>query len=131
MRSIILSAVTAITLLTSLGASAVCADDDILLSGQFRGVSGHQTNGDVSVRETADGKVVVLEESFSFDGAPDPKLGFGKDGSYDKGSQFSALGSNSGRQVYKLPADVDPAAYNQVYVWCERYSVPLGVADLN
>ena len=131
MRSIILAAVTAVTLLTSIGPGAVFAADDVLLSGSFRGVSGHQTNGEVTVRETADGKVVVLEESFAFDGAPDPKLGFGKDGSYDKGSQFSALGSNSGRQVYQLPADVDPAAYNQVYVWCERYSVPLGVADLN
>ncbi len=74
--------------------------------------------------------VVVLEDDFDFDGAPDPKLGFGKDGKYDHGSQISPLGSNKGRQVYEVPASIDPEAYNQFYVWCEKYSVPLGVADL-
>lgn len=131
MRSTILAAATAVALLDIAGPGGVFAADDVLLSGSFRGVSSHETNGAVTVRKTAEGMVVVLEDNFAFDGAPDPKLGFGKDGTYDKGSQFSPLGSNRGHQVYELPADVDPAAYNQVYVWCERYSVPLGVADLN
>jgi hypothetical protein len=29
-----------------------------------------------------------------------------------------------------VPAHVDPEAYNEFYVWCEQYNVPLGVADL-
>jgi len=106
------------------------AGDEIVASGSFRGASSHQTNGNVTIRKTADGLVVVLEDDFDFDGAPDPKLGFGKDGTYDQGSQISHLSSNKGRQVYELPASVDPEAYNQFYVWCEKYSVPLGVADL-
>ena len=85
---------------------------------------------DAQAQETDSGVVVVLEEDFDFDGAPDPKLGFGKDGTYDHGSQISHLGSNKGRQVYEVPASTDPEAYNQFYVWCEKYSVPLGVADL-
>lgn len=129
MRIMILPALIAIAALLA-GSGATLADE-VLASGHFKGASGHDTNGDVTVRKSADGVVVVLEENFDFDGAPDPKLGFGKDGTYDKGSQFSPLGSNAGRQVYEVPAAIDPGAYNQFYVWCERYSVPLGVADLN
>ena len=105
------------------------AADETLASGSFTGASGHVTSGGVTVQKTADGVVVVLGEDFSFDGAPDPKLGFGKDG-YDKSSQFSHLNANSGKQVYKIPASIDPAQYNEVWVWCERYAVPLGVARL-
>ena len=105
------------------------AADETLASGSFKGASGHVASGGVSVQKTTDGVVVVLGEDFSFDGAPDPKLGFGKDG-YDKTSQFSHLQANSGKQVYKIPASIDPAQYNEVWVWCERYAVPLGVARL-
>lgn len=65
-----------------------------------------------------------------FDGAPDPKVGFGRDGAYDKTSQLAPLGAKKGHQTYQLPASVDPAKYNEVYIWCEQYSVPLGVAKL-
>lgn len=105
------------------------AAGETLASGSFTGASGHVASGGVSVQKTADGVVVVLEDDFSFDGAPDPKLGFGKDG-YDKASQFSHLEANSGKQVYKIPASIDPSRYNEVWVWCERYAVPLGVAKL-
>jgi len=117
--------VMAINILTQNPAAA----DETIASGSFTGASGHVTSGGVSVQKTADGVVVVLGEDFSFDGAPDPKLGFGKDG-YVKATQFSHLEANSGRQVYKIPASIDPAQYNEVWVWCERYAVPLGVARL-
>ncbi len=103
--------------------------DETLASGTFTGKSNHKTKGQVSVVKTDDGFQVVLEDSFWFDGAPDPKLGLGKNG-YDATTQFSPLQANSGKQVYKLPATIDPAQYNEVWVWCESYSVPLGVAKL-
>lgn len=113
-----------------LAASSLARADDTLAQGSFTGASGHETSGSVSVQKTDNGHVVVLGEDFSFDGAPDPKLGFGK-GGYDSASKFSVLKSNSGRQVYELPAGIDPAQYDEIWVWCERYSVPLGVANLN
>ena len=108
---------------------AASAQDQVLASGEFRGKSGHAASGGVSVVKTATGAVVVLAPDFKFDGAPDPKLGFGKNG-YLKSTQFSALKSNSGAQTYDLPAAIDPADYTEVWVWCEQYSVPLGVATL-
>ena len=108
---------------------AVSAQDQVLTSGAFRGQSGHAASGGVSVVKTAKGVVVVLGPDFKFDGAPDPKLGFGKNG-YVKSTQFSELKSNSGKQTYEIPSTIDPADYTEVWVWCEKYSVPLGVATL-
>ncbi len=108
---------------------AASAQDQVLASGEFRGKSGHVASGGVSVVKTATGAVVVLAPDFKFDGAPDPKLGFGKNG-YVKSTQFSILKSNSGKQTYEIPATIDPADYTEVWVWCEKYSVPLGVATL-
>ncbi len=104
-------------------------EEQVLASGKFRGKSGHAASGGVRVVKTADGVRVVLDPDFRFDGAPDPKLGFGKNG-YVKSTQFSALKSNRGEQTYKLPASLDPAAYGEFWIWCQRYSVPLGVAKL-
>jgi hypothetical protein len=99
-------------------------------SGSFTGASGHNTSGQVEVVETTDGWEVHLKADFTFDGAPDPWVGFGKSGSFAPATDFYRLRSNTGAQVYKVPADVDPAAYDEVYIWCRRYSVPLGVAKL-
>ncbi len=108
---------------------ASLAGERTIASGQFSGQSGHAASGRVSVRETASGTVVVLQRDFRFDGAPDPKLGFGRNG-YDAASQFSELRSNSGEQLYQLPTNIDPTAYNEIWVWCQKYAVPLGVARL-
>ena len=99
-------------------------------SGSFSGVNGHQATGQVAVVRTADGWEVRLEDSFSFDGAPDPWVGFGRSGSFVPATDFHRLRSNSGAQVYKVPADIDADAYDEVYIWCRRYSVPLGVARI-
>ncbi len=105
------------------------AQDQVLASGKFRGKSGHAASGGVSVVKTANGTLVVLAPDFKFDGAPDPKLGFGKNG-YVKSTQFSKLKSNSGKQTYEIPASIDPADYTELWVWCEKYAVSLGVATL-
>ncbi len=88
-----------------------------------------RSSGGVSVVKTAKGTLVVLAPDFKFDGAPDPKLGFGKNG-YVKSTQFSKLKTNNGKQTYEFPSRIDPADHTEVWVSCERYSVPLGVATL-
>ena len=108
---------------------AASAQEQVLVSGVFSGKSGHAASGGVRVVKTGSGIAVVLDPDFKFDGAPDPKLGFGKNG-YVKAAQFSALKSNSGKQTYEIPAAIDPADYNEVWVWCEKFAVPLGVAKL-
>ena len=103
---------------------------EVLIHGEFAGKSGHATSGRVSIVERAGNTFVVLDENFRFTGAPDPKLGFGVDGRYDGRTQFSPLKSNHGKQEYQIPDSIDPSNYDEIYVWCEKFGVPLGVAAL-
>ncbi len=102
----------------------------VMASGIFEGLSTHVTTGGVSIKKADDGYYVELAEDFSLDGAPDPKLGFGNP-EYMIDTQFSELRSKDGFQSYKLPDGFDPMEYSTIYVWCEQFSVPLGVATLN
>ncbi|WP_020592462.1 DM13 domain-containing protein [Kiloniella laminariae] len=104
--------------------------ENVILQGTFSGRSDHITSGKIEVIKNTDGSHrVILGEDFSLDGAPDPKLAFGQDG-INKNTLFSPLKHNSGRQEYLLPASIDPAEFNEIYIWCEKFDVPLGVASL-
>jgi len=84
------------------------------------------TTGGIHV--TAD--TVELQDDVSLDGTPDSKVGFSKDGVYDGDTTLAILESNTGAQTYQLPDDVDPKANNEIYIWCAKFAVPLGVAKL-
>ncbi|MGI9356989.1 MAG: DM13 domain-containing protein, partial [Rhizobiaceae bacterium] len=38
---------------------------------------------------------------------------------------------NEGRQLYEVPASIDLSAYDAVTIWCSKFAVPLGSANLN
>ena len=100
-------------------------------SGTFTGASGHVTEGMVTITKNADGTATLtLSSAFFFDGAPDPRVGFGIDGAYVDAADLGELKSNTGEQTYIIPASVDPDDFNEVYIWCRKFSVPLGVARL-
>lgn len=93
--------------------------------GTFTGKKGHVTTGSVQVSDDK----VVLGGDFFFDGAPDPKVAFGKDG-YDAKTLMGPLQSNSGASSYTIPVGINAADYNEVWIWCEKFNVPLGLASL-
>ncbi|MEM9782495.1 MAG: DM13 domain-containing protein [Pseudomonadota bacterium] len=97
--------------------------------GSFVGASNHVTTGHARVVFDAGRVLIELEDDFTFDGAPDPKVALGQNG-FDASTIMGPLRSNTGRQVYELPAGADIGAYNEVWIWCERFNVPLGVAAL-
>ncbi|MEM1192439.1 MAG: DM13 domain-containing protein [Pseudomonadota bacterium] len=99
-------------------------------TGTFKGLSRHTTAGGITIVKTDAGNLAILENSFSLDGAPAPTLGFGKNGKFDPSTEFASLGQNTGAQVYVIPASIDPAQFDEFYVWCADFSVPLGVAAL-
>ena len=104
--------------------------EEVLGKGMFTGQSGHKTSGSVSIVKTPGGVEVRLGSNFKLDGAPDPWLGFGKSGKYDSAGEVAILKSNTGAQVYKLTGSIDVSKYNEFYVWCRKFAVPLGVARL-
>jgi hypothetical protein len=112
-------------------AAQMMSADITIASGTFSGRSDHVTTGDVSIVKTDAGYQLVFADNFALDGAPDPIIGFGNNGSFDKKTKLSALSNKTGAQSYQLPADFTPAQFSEVYVFCEKFSVPLGVATLN
>jgi electron transfer DM13 len=94
--------------------------------GTFTGASNHVTTGTAEVA----GNQVNLLDDFTFDGAPDPKVALGKDG-FDPKTLMGPLTSNTGASSYAIPAGIDASDYNEVWIWCEKFNVPLGVAKLN
>ena len=105
------------------------AGDKLVVTGEFEGRSDHVTTGGVTIKKSGDGYMIELADDFSLDGAPDPKLGFGKDGKYDHGTTFSELKSKTGSQSYTT-GTFDGKKHDEIYVWCEKFNVPLGVAKL-
>lgn len=102
------------------------------ITGSFVGASDHITTGGVTITKNADGTATVtFDSSFSLDGAPDPRIGFGKDGTFINASDLGKLKSLNGAQSYTVPADLNIDDYNELYVWCLKFAVPLGVAQLN
>ncbi len=98
--------------------------------GTFRNAGGHKTSGSVQLVKDGDTYKVVLGSDFRFDGAPDPKIAFGN-GKYVKGTIISLLKKNKGAQSFTVPASLDVTKFTQIWLWCEKYSVALGVASIN
>ncbi|WUJ83086.1 DM13 domain-containing protein [Streptomyces sp. NBC_00377] len=51
---------------------------------------------------------------------------------FDDGKYVSLgkLKGNKGSQNYALPSDVDWSSYSSVSIWCDRFDVSFGAADL-
>ena len=112
MRSFMSRAAAPMLLAAALMLPAVSHAQEVLAQGAFHGASGHKTWGDVVVLKSTGGAQVVLQSNFNFDGAPDPKVGFGKGGMYDINSQLAPLKSRKGEQSYQVPASLDLSAYD-------------------
>ena len=125
-RRTLFAATAALGLVSSFGLATA---QDMARSGTFTGASNHVTSGTATIIEE-DGKFYVdLGADFSLDSGPDPRVGLGKDG-YDPATHLGKLESLTGAQRYEIPASIDVAAYDEVYIWCEAASVPLGIAKL-
>ncbi len=44
--------------------------------------------------------------------------------------ELGRLKGNRGDQVYRIPGEVDPAAFRSVTIWCKRFAVSFGAAPL-
>ena len=116
----------------SKAAVEVVANDVQLISkGTFHGRSDHVTTGVVTLEKTAAGYQLNFASDFSLDGAPDPIVAVGNAETYLPANKIGALKNKSGHQLYQLPASFTPGQFSEVYIWCEQFSVPLGIAQLS
>ncbi|WP_299684261.1 DM13 domain-containing protein [uncultured Tateyamaria sp.] len=121
----------AAVLSAAISLAGIAANAGPVATGTFTGASDHITTGSVEIVANADGShTIVLGDDFSLDGAPDPRVGLGKNGYYDGNTDSGKLLNLTGSQSFTVPAGVDISDFNEVYIWCEKFSVPLGFAVL-
>lgn len=100
----------------------------LLKTGELMGV-GHSVSGTASLYDKQGKKVVVLDPYMSQNG-PDLKVYLSKDQEASQYINLGALKSITGKQSYEVPANTDIAGHDFVLVWCERFTVIFGKAEL-
>jgi hypothetical protein len=113
------------------------SEPTVLAKGDFRGLA-HETKGEATVHQLADGNRVLRLTGFETSNGPDVHVYLvaaevAKDNATVKQAGFIDLGSlkgNKGDQNYQLPADADLNKYKSVSIWCARFGVNFGAATL-
>lgn len=106
----------------------------VLATGSWRSVE-HDTAGRVAVIRIAERSTVIFDE-LATDNGPDLAVWVSTSGadtladSVDDATRLEGLKGNRGTQSYDLPSDLDAAALRSVVIWCDRFSVAFGVAEL-
>ena len=119
------------------GAAAATAAQPVeLATGAFVSRE-HATHGTARVLRLPDGRVIVRFEGFATSNGPklvvwlSKNAAHGPDGAFgDRYLDLGPLKGNVGDQNYVVPAGVDTGAYSSVVVWCARFHVSFGAADL-
>ena len=92
-------------------------------------MNGHIATVRAEIAKKDGGFAVNFLDDFTFDGAPDPKIALGNN-SFDKSTIMGTPKSLIGASSYEVSRGINPDDYNEVWVWCERFNVGLGVAKV-
>ncbi|MCX5115649.1 DM13 domain-containing protein [Micromonospora sp. NBC_00362] len=120
--------------------AATPAANEILTVGEFV-THEHRTTGTAEIHRLADGNHQLVIRDLNTSNGPDLRVWLtdqpvirGTAGwrVFDDGEwvELAKLKGNKGNQVYELPASVDPADFRSVSIWCKRFAVSFGAADL-
>ncbi|MEV4118683.1 DM13 domain-containing protein [Micromonospora sp. NPDC049645] len=120
--------------------AATPAATEILTVGEFV-THEHRTTGSAEVHRLADGRHQLVLRNLNTSNGPDLRVWLtdqpvirGTAGwrVFDDGEwiELAKLKGNKGNQVYELPASVDPRDFRSVSIWCKRFAVSFGAADL-
>jgi hypothetical protein len=97
----------------------------------------HATQGTARVLRLGDDREVLRLEGFATSNGPELVVWLSKNRAEGPGGAFDdahvdlgPLKGNVGSQNYAVPAGADAASYASVVVWCARFHVPFGAADL-
>lgn len=107
-------------------------------TGSFTSRSRYTVTGTSSVYDLQDGARVLRLEDFESTNGPDLFVYLTAAGAAEADADLNqdfvnlgALKGNVGNQNYKIPAGVDLDTYNTVVIWCRRFTVGFGAADLS
>ena len=109
----------------------------LLAAGSFV-THEHETKGEAQLVRRADGSVQVVLLGLRTSDGPDLRVWLTDQrvtedwDVFDDGRhvELGKLKGNRGDQVYAVPAGVDLAGLRSVTIWCKRFSVSFGAAEL-
>lgn len=118
----------------------VIESPEVLAEGKFI-THEHATTGSVKILEYSDGSRILRIENLKTSNGPklevwltDAPVIEGLDGwrVFDDGKfiNLGALKGNIGSQNYSIPSEIELDEYSSISIWCERFSVSFGAADL-
>jgi Electron transfer DM13 len=100
----------------------------------------HTTSGRASIYQESDGKRYLRLTDFMTSNGPDVHVLLAQSGDKSLGKDFvksdlnsielGLLKANQGDQNYNLPDSADLSRYDAVVIYCERFHVVFGVAEL-
>ena len=93
----------------------------------FIGKNYHDAVGTISLYQSDEPAVIVLEPNFSLSGPKDAVVAIGRNGGQSR-TGLGPLLRNSGRQAYAVPDGVRIDRYNEVWLWSDNRGIPLGLA---
>ncbi|AVT40625.1 DM13 domain-containing protein [Plantactinospora sp. BB1] len=116
------------------------ASNQLLAAGIFI-THEHTTTGRAEIVRQADGRHLLVLHDLDTSNGPDLRVWLtdqpvvaGTAGwrLFDDGKWFEVarLKGNRGNQVYELPRSFDPADFRSVSIWCKRFAVSFGAAEL-
>lgn len=116
------------------------AGNEVVAAGEFI-THEHETTGGAEIVRLADGRHQLVIRDLNTSNGPDLRVWLtdqpvtrGTAGwrVFDDGEwvELARLKGNRGDQVYELPASVDPRDFRSVSIWCKRFAVSFGAADL-
>jgi hypothetical protein len=124
------ASVSASTSASTSAAPSPVAGPVILAQGAFVSHE-HPTSGTARIVRTVDGARRLELAGLATSDGPDVRVWL-TDGSAKPGAylELGRLKGNRGDQAYPIPADADLTAFRSVDIWCARFSVSFGAAEL-
>jgi hypothetical protein len=100
----------------------------LIKQGMLVGI-GHTVDGTASLYDDAGRKVLVFEP-YSSQNGPDLRVYLSEDENATNYVNLGMLKSTMGKQSYEIPAGTDIARYHYAIVWCQKFTVLFGRAEL-
>ncbi len=101
---------------------------ELLKSGMFEGLAGHEAKGTAKIIQVAD-KTFLRFENFQVTNGPDLRVYITPDGNVNNGIHLEKLKGSKGDQNYILE-NIDVGVYNTVVIYCQPFGAYFGQAEL-
>lgn len=102
----------------------------VLKTGSLSGRNAHSCSGTVEVLQE-DGQYKVRLRNVQTDNAPDLRVYLSQAESPSSILNLGAFSYNQDELIYAVPGNVDPTGYPYLIIYCQAFTVTVGVAPLS